>query len=113
VDQDVTILAIIQERGLNLEKIRMILDEELTAGFIGSFFQLLEEGCHLGQVQVVHHQSLVDGSLNGVSDSAESVPELVLDLGEPGVKQHGVGHNGVEESHPHLVEGVLDSHEIL
>jgi len=55
----------------------------------------------------------MDSGLNGVSDSAKTITELVFDSAKTGIKQRGVGDDGMKESSPHLVEGVLDAHEVL
>ncbi len=55
----------------------------------------------------------MDGGLDGVSDSAKTITELIFDSAKTGIQQRGVGDNGMKESSPHLVEGVLDTQEIL
>ena len=69
----------------------MILNKQLTSGLRGSLLQLLEQCRHFGRVEVVDSKSLVDGGLDGVCNSAEAVPELVLDTAQAGVQESGVG----------------------
>ncbi len=91
----------------------MVLYQELTSGLIGPLFQLFEESGHLRWVQVVDRKLLVNSGLDGVRDLAKSIPKLVLNPAEASVKQCGVGHDGVEQSHSHFIEGVLDPCKVL
>ncbi len=96
VDQDMTILTVIQELVLNLEHIRVVLDQKISPGLITLIFKLFEKGCHIRGVQVIYSKSLVHCSLDGVGDLAEAVTELVLDPAQAGIKEHGICHNCVE-----------------
>jgi hypothetical protein len=51
--------------------------------------------------------------LDGMGDSAKTITELIFDSAEVGVEQRRVSDDGVEESSPHLVKGVLDAQEVL
>jgi hypothetical protein len=86
VDEDVPFAAVVQEGGLNLEEIQMILDEKVTSGFCCFGFQSLEQSDQFGGIEIVHCQPLVHGCLNGMSHSAKSTSKLVLKPGETGVK---------------------------
>jgi hypothetical protein len=93
MDEQVPVLPVIQERGLNLEQIRVKLYQQLTSGFVSPLLQLLEQLGHFRRVEVVLCKSLVYGRLDGVGHSAKSISELVFNPGQVGIQKSGVGQN--------------------
>ena len=102
VEQQVSVLSVVEQRGLDLEQVRVILDQEFAPGFLSSIFELFKELLHFGRVKVVDGEPLVDCGLYGVSHSTEPVPELVLDPAETGVQQGGIGQDQGEKQTPDL-----------
>ncbi len=86
VDEEMSILAIKEQRRLHLKQIRVLLDQQFASGFVSSFRQLLEEVDQLSRVQVVDGKSLVHGCLNSVSDSSQPSSELVFQTRQSGVE---------------------------
>ncbi len=113
MEQKMSVLSVVQQRCLDLEQVRMILDQKFAPGLLGSVFKLFEELSHLSRVEIVDREPLMDRRLNGVSHSAEPVPELVLDPAETGVQQGGVGQDQGEQQTPDLMEAVLDTNKVL
>jgi hypothetical protein len=64
----------------------VIPDERVAPRVAGLLFKFFEQHSELGRVEVVHCKPLMDGSLESVHHSAKAVVQLVLNLGEPGVK---------------------------
>ncbi len=93
MDEQVPVLPVIQERGLNLEQVGVKLYQQLTSGFISPLLQLLEQLGHFRRVEVIHCEPLVYGRLDGVGHSVKSISELVFDPGQAGVQKSGVGQN--------------------
>jgi hypothetical protein len=61
VQKEMSVLAVVEKRGFDLEEVRVILYEQLTSGLIGSLLQLPEQFSHLGRVEVVHGEPLMHG----------------------------------------------------
>jgi hypothetical protein len=75
----------------------MIVDQQVASGSISTLLQLLNEGGQLLWVQVIHYKFMVDCSLDGMAHLLESIPQLVLQPGEPSLKQSGVHQQGREQ----------------
>jgi hypothetical protein len=59
MQEQVPILTVIKERGLDLEKVGVILYQQLTSGLVGPLLKFLEQLGHLCWVEVVHSEPLV------------------------------------------------------
>ncbi len=112
MDEDVPILSVEEKGGLDLEEIRVVLDQELASSFIGSARQLIIKLHQFRGVQVINSKPLVHGRLYCVGDPLQTASQLVLQTGQAGVEQCGIEHHLIEEHCPNLVESCLQSGEV-
>ncbi len=113
VKEEMPILSIIQQRGLDLKEIGVVLHQKFTSGLQGSFLQFTEELDHFSWIEVIDGESLVNRRLNCMGDLSQPVSKLVFDPAQAGVQQSGVGQNQGEQQAADLVEAVLYAHEVL
>ena len=113
VKEEMPVLSIIQQRGLDLKEIGVVLHQKFTSGLQGSFLQFTEELDHFSWIEVIDGESLVNRRLNCMGDPAQPVSKLVFDPAQAGVQQSGVGQNQGEQQAADLVEAVLYAHEVL
>jgi hypothetical protein len=73
VYQDVSVSAVKQERGLDLEEVGVIFDQQVTAGLAGLFLQLLIEQGKFCGIKVIHSEPLMNGGLDGVGHPSEAI----------------------------------------
>jgi hypothetical protein len=113
VKEKMSVSAIVQQRGLNLEQVGVILNQQFASGLQGSLFQLFKQLGHLGRVEVVDGEPLVHCRLDGVSYPTKLISELIFDTAEPGVQKSWIGQNQREEEAADFVEAVLNANEVL
>ncbi len=53
------------------------------------------------------------GGLDGVGDETEPISELILNPGQAGVQEGGVGKDQTEQETAELIEAVLEPHKVL
>ncbi len=113
VQEEMSVLSIIQQRGLDLKEVGVVLHQEFTSGLQGSFLQFTEELDHFGWIQIIDGEPLVNRRLNSVGDPAQLVSKLVFNPAQAGVQQSGVGQDQGEQQAADLVVSVLYAHEVL
>jgi hypothetical protein len=113
VKEEMPVLSVIQQRGLDLKEIGVVLHQKFASGLQGSFLQFTEELDHFSWIQIIDGESLVNRRLNSMGDPAQSVSKLVFDPAQAGVQQSGVGQDQGEQQAADLVEAVLYAHEVL
>jgi hypothetical protein len=91
VKEEMPVLSVIQQRGLDLKEIGVVLHQKFTSGLQGSLLQFTEELDHFRWIQIIDCEPLVNCRLNSMGDPAQSVSKLVFDLAQAGVQQGGVG----------------------
>ena len=108
MEQDVGVLAVVQERGLHLEKVGVVVDEKVAAQLHGSNLDVFEDSSHFFRIQVVGGKPSMDGCLNGVRGPTNSIPELIFDPGHAGVHNGGTEGGCYDQSGSDLVHGVFN-----
>ncbi len=71
-------MSVIQHRGLDLDGVRVILDQDLTAGFGHMLLQFPKQLGHLCGVEEVDGKPLMDSGLDGMSNAMEMISELIF-----------------------------------
>ncbi len=74
MDEQVSILAIIQERGLDLKQVGVKLDQQLASGLVDSLLKFPEQLGHFSRIKIINCKPLMDGGLDGVGHPAKKVP---------------------------------------
>jgi hypothetical protein len=113
MQEEMSVLSIIQQRGLDLKEVGVVLYQKFTSSLQGSLLQFTEELDHFSRIQIIDGEPLVNRRLNSMGDPAQSVSKLVFDPAQAGVQQSGVGQDQGEQQAADLVEAVLYAHEVL
>ena len=108
MEQDMGIFTVVQERGLHLEQVGMVVNEEVATQLHGSNLDVFEDSSHFFRIQVVGGKPSMDGCLNGVRGPTNSIPELIFDPGHAGVHNGGTEGGCYDQSGSDLVHGVFN-----
>jgi hypothetical protein len=98
MNQYISILDVKQERRLDLEQIRVILDQEVTSCLFSLRRQLLE------QSPTRPDSGNRWQNVDAMGDTIQPSSELVFEARQSGVEKRGVEHDLVKECRPNLVE---------
>jgi hypothetical protein len=113
VKEEMPVLSVIQQRGLDLKEVGVVLHQKFTSGLQGSLLQFTEELDHFSWIQIIDCEPLVNRRLDSMGDPAQFILKLVFNPAQAGVQQGGVGQNQGEQQAANLVEAVLYAHEVL